>query len=119
MQRIAASEGLEVLKPELGTKPRVYYKNMHFMTKCFVGGSVVAMLNGVEECAAGAAVILKQNGREIGSAVTDTFGEFKIDKLEPDSGRYEVEVTSSAGKLSKAFELGADSVYLGTLTLAA
>jgi Fe-S-cluster-containing dehydrogenase component len=119
MQRIVASEGLEVLKPELGTKPRVYYKNMHFMTKCFVGGSVVAMLNGVEECAVGATVILKQNGREIGSAVTDTFGEFKIDKLEPGSGPYEMEVTSSAGKLSKTFEMGANSVYLGTLTLAA
>ena len=26
MQRIRASEGLEVLKPELGTKPRVYYR---------------------------------------------------------------------------------------------
>jgi Fe-S-cluster-containing dehydrogenase component len=29
MQRIQKDEGLEVLKPELGTKPRVYYKNLH------------------------------------------------------------------------------------------
>jgi len=117
MQRIAASEGLQVLKPELGTKPRVYYKNMHFFTKCFVGGSVVAMIDGVEECAAGAAVVLKMNGQKIASAVTDTFGEFKFDKIEPNSGPYELELTSSAGKLSTVFELGPDSVYLGTLVL--
>ena len=42
MQRIQAEEGLEVLKPELGTKPRVYYKNLHLMTQCFVGGTVVS-----------------------------------------------------------------------------
>ena len=117
MQRIAAEEGLEVLQPELGTKPRVYYKNMHFMTKCFVGGSVVAIVNGVEECALGAAVILKQNDREIGRAVTDTFGEFKIDKLEPNSAQYEVEVTGTAGKLVKTFELSAESIYLGAMIL--
>ncbi len=117
MQRIAAEEGLDVLQPELGTKPRVYYKNMHLMTKCFVGGSVVAILNGVEECAAGAAVVLKQNGREIGSAVTDTFGEFKIDKLEPNSGGYEVSVTGVAGRYAMPFDLGSESRYLGVLAL--
>ena len=26
------------------TKPRIYYKNLHLMTKCFVGGSVVAQI---------------------------------------------------------------------------
>jgi Fe-S-cluster-containing dehydrogenase component len=117
MQRIVASEGLEVLKPELGTKPRVYYKNMHFMTKCFVGGSVVAMLNGVEECAVGATVILKQNGREVGNTVTDTFGEFKLDKLDPNSSGYEISVTATAGRCALTFDLGSESRYLGVLTL--
>ena len=36
MQRIASEEGLEVLQPELGTKPRVYYKNKHLFDSCFV-----------------------------------------------------------------------------------
>lgn len=49
---------------------------------------------------------------------SDIFGEFKIDKLEPSSGAYELEVSGSAGKLAKSFELGADSVYLGVLELA-
>src|SRR3972149_2409737 len=33
MQRRVAADGLEVLKPELGAKPRVYYKNLYRWTK--------------------------------------------------------------------------------------
>lgn len=117
MKKIAATEGLEVLQPELGTKPRVYYKNLYLMTQCFVGGSVAMHVEGVEECAEGAKVILKQNGSEVGQATTDTFGEFKIDKLDPGSGQYVLEISGSGGSLSKTFELGDQSVYLGTLQL--
>ena len=117
MQKIAADEGLEVLQPELGTKPRIYYKNLHLMTQCFVGGSVVATVDGVEECAEGAEVVIKKDGNEVGRAITDTFGEFKIDKLEPISGSYEVEVSGSAGSLSKGFEVEGESIYLGVLGL--
>ena len=45
---------LEVLQPELGTKPRVYYKNLHRHSKCFIGGSVVATIGDVKECVSGA-----------------------------------------------------------------
>jgi NAD-dependent dihydropyrimidine dehydrogenase PreA subunit len=117
MQKRAADEGLEVLQPELGTKPRVYYKNMHFFTKCFVGGSVVATIDGVEECVEGAEVVVMKDGREVGRAQTDTFGEFKVDELEPDSGAYELEVSGAAGSLAQGFELGEDSQYLGVLAL--
>jgi Fe-S-cluster-containing dehydrogenase component len=119
MQKIAADEGLEVLQPELGAKPRVYYKNLHLMTHCFVGGSVAMHVDGVEECAEGADVILKKDGSEIARTTTDTFGEFKIDKLAPKSGSYQVEVAGTAGKVSAEFDLGDDSVYLGVMTLAA
>jgi len=119
MQRIVDAEGLEVLQPELETRPRVYYKNLHLMTGCFVGGSVAAIDSGVEECAEGAQVILKQNGSEVGRATTDTFGEFKIDKLEKNSGQYELEVNSdSSGSVSMKFDLGDESLYLGAMTLA-
>jgi len=120
MQRIKEQEGLEVLQPELGTKPRVYYKNLYLMTRCFVGGSVVANVDGVEECAEGAEVILKQNGSEIARATTDIFGEFKIDKLEKNSGQYQLEVNSGAsGSVSIGFDLGSESRYLGVMKLAA
>ena len=74
MQELVVTEELEVLQPELGTKPRVYYKNMHFFTKCFVGGSVVAMVDGVEECVEGAEVVVKKDSNEVGRTTTDAFG---------------------------------------------
>ena len=118
MQRIAADEGLDVLQPELGTRPRVYYKNLHLINECFVGGSVAAMIDGVDECAEGAEVVLKKDGNEVGRATTDTFGEFKIDRLQPGSGKYELEVKSDAsGSVSAQFELGDESLYLGELNL--
>ncbi len=119
MARIAADEGLEVLQPELGTKPRVYYKNMHYFTRCFVGGTVVHTVAGAEECAAGVEVVLKQGGNEVGRATTDTFGEFRIDRLVPGSGAYQLHAAGSAGSVECAFELGDASVYVGVLTLSA
>ena len=119
MRRIQKDEGLEVLKPELGTKPRIYYKNLHMITKCFVGGTVVHQVKGVEECAAGVDVILEKDGREIGRATTDTFGEFVIDKLEPNSSGYHLKGTGPAGRCSTKFELAEESRYLGVMTLSA
>lgn len=118
MQRLVAEEGLEVLQPELGTRPRVWYKNLHLVDKCFVSGTVVVNVDGVEDCAEGAEVVLKKDGTEVGSATTDIFGEFKIDRLTPQSGDYELEVHSaSSGKASARFSLGGESLYLGVLPL--
>lgn len=118
MQRIRDEENLEVLKPELETHPRVYYKNLHLMTQCFVGGTFVMHAGGVEECAAGVEVVLNKDGREAGRAVTDVFGEFKIDGLEAGSGGYRLEAGSPAGRLVTEFELGCESRYLGVMALA-
>jgi len=118
MQRLADAENLEVLQPELGTKPRVYYKNLHLYNKCFVGGSVVMDVDGVEENAENAEVLLKQNGNEIGRSTTDVFGEFKLDRLVPNSGSYQLEISlSGAGQVRREFTVGAASVYLGTINL--
>jgi len=76
-------------------------------------------VDGIEECAEDAEVILKQNDSEVARTTTDIFGEFKIDKLEKKSGQYELEVNSdSRGSISVEFDLGDESLYLGTMTLA-
>src|SRR5215468_2122376 len=36
MARWAREEGLETIKPELDTKPRIYYRNLWRYTKCFI-----------------------------------------------------------------------------------
>lgn len=108
---------LEVLKPELGTKPRVWYKNLHLMTKCFVGGSVVADVNGVTECVEGAQVELEKDGKVVGRATTDVFGDFKIDGLEPDSGSYSCRVShGDFGNATASVDVG-ESVYIGEVRL--
>jgi Fe-S-cluster-containing dehydrogenase component len=120
MRNIAAIEGLEVLKPEINAKPRVYYKNLHLMTTCFVAGSVAVDVAGVEECAANAVVVLKRDGAEIARTTTDAFGDFKLDKLAPRSGGYQLHISSETGQTVAAqFNMVDDSVNLGLLKLRA
>jgi Fe-S-cluster-containing dehydrogenase component len=116
MARIAREQELEVLRPELGTKPRIYYRNLWRYTKCFIGGSVSAEANGVVDCVEGAAVRLIKDGRVIAECRTDNYGDFKFDRLDENSGRYSVEV--SAGGRTKTLEavLGA-SINLGEIRL--
>jgi Fe-S-cluster-containing dehydrogenase component len=92
MYQLATRENLEVLSPELNTHPRVYYKNLYRFERCFLAGSVAIVLDGVIDCAQGAMVILKKEDRIIAEIQTDVFGDFKFDKLEPNSGTYELEI---------------------------
>ena len=118
MQRRVETEGLEVLQPELGTSPRVYYRNLGRFTECFVGGTVIASVDGREECIEHATATLRKDGQEIGAAQSDAFGEFKIDGLSPDSGDYQVEIAHSQfGNASTTARLGEVSIYLGELRL--
>lgn len=88
MQAIAREEGLAVSRPELGTAPRVYYKNLHRMNRRFVAGSVVKVHGSRRDCLQGCTVTLLRDGVLTGHAVTDWFGDFKIDGLPDESLRY-------------------------------
>ena len=116
MARIAREQQLEVLKPELGTKPRIYYKNLWRYTKAFIGGSVSAEANGVIDCVEGASVRLVKDGNSIAEMTTDNYGDFKFDKLDEGSGRYTVEVSSGGRTRSVDVELG-ESRSLGEIRL--
>ena len=81
------------MKPEAGTKPRVYYRNLWRYSKCFIGGSVATEANGVVDCVEGASVRLLKDGTDgRRRATTDNYGDFKFDKLDENSGRYTIEV---------------------------
>ena len=115
MQRMARDEGLEVMRPELGTRPRVYYRNLWRYTSCFIGGSVSAEHEGIVDCVEGATVRLLKDGALIAEASTDNYGDFKFDRLAENSGSYVVEI-SSAGHGTRTVEatLGT-SIYLGEI----
>jgi Fe-S-cluster-containing dehydrogenase component len=118
MQRIAREEGLQVLHPEYGTRPRVYYKNLDRYFKAFVGGSLAGEIDGVDECVAGARVVLKRGAQTLAETTSDPYGDFKFDGLEEGSGRYQVEIADDRfAPTSVAVELGR-SKYLGTIPLA-
>tara|TARA_B100000315_G_C14586287_1_gene593192 strand:- start:3340 stop:4179 length:840 start_codon:yes stop_codon:yes gene_type:complete len=117
MAKIAEAEGLEVLSPEHGTKPRVYYKNLYRYNKCFIGGSVAAENNGTADCVKDASVKLLKGSDVIAEATTDVFGDFKFDRLDENSGGYKVEITADGfGPKSVDVELG-ESVTLGDIYL--
>lgn len=117
MERMAREEGLEVMRPELGTRPRIYYRNLWRYTKCFIGGSISAETNGMVDCVEGASVRLLRDGRVIAQQTSDNYGDFKFDRLDEDSGVYRVEIEAS-GRAKKTVEtrLGM-SVNLGEIRL--
>lgn len=92
MQQMVKSEDLEPLHPEYKTKPRVYYKNLHRYTSCFIAGSVVVEKEGVLDCAKGAQVALTKGRKRLSSVIADAFGDFKFDGLYPTSEAYQLTV---------------------------
>ena len=112
----AKAEALEVIAPEKGTKPRIWYRNLHRITKDFVAGSVLCTTAGVVDVVEGAKVTVTKAGALIGQAVTDTFGDFRIDGLTADGAEIEILVTSAAGRTKAAVPL-TGSVCLPDLML--
>ena len=119
MQAMVRAEGLAVLQPELGCKPRVYYKNFDRYQKAFVGGALAGSIGGVLECIAGVTVVLTRDNRKIGETVTNTFGDFRFDGLDENSGKYSVEIEApNFGRKVVEFVVES-SLYLGTVDLGA
>jgi Fe-S-cluster-containing dehydrogenase component len=116
MARLAAEEGLEVIRPELGTKPRVYYRNLWRYSKCFIGGSISAEADGVVDCVEAAQVRLLKDGAQVAEMASDNYGDFKFDKLDEGSGKYTVEISANGRSKTVEAELGA-SVNLGEIRL--
>ena len=116
MARMVVEQGLEVMKPEINAKPRVYYKNLWRYTTCFIGGSVSEDKSGIVDCVEGAKVRLVKDGKEIASATTDTYGDFKLDKLTENSGVYTIEISHAGRAKTVEARLG-ESINLGEIRI--
>ena len=117
MSRIASDEGLEVLHPEYGTRPRVYYKNLDRFFKAFVGGTLAGEIGGVTECVADARVTLKRGAQALGETSSDAYGDFRFQGIDEHSGAHRVEIADPRFRQKTLdFDLR-DSVYLGTIAL--
>ena len=114
----ARAEGLRPLSPELGTKPRVYYRHLERIDTLFVAGSVVGAAGSAAECVEGAVVELSRDGRQVAKATTDAFGDFRLDGLAPASGAHELSIAHPAyGGARLAIDLDRTSIVLGDLRL--
>jgi Fe-S-cluster-containing dehydrogenase component len=117
MQRMAREEMLEVMKPDLGTKPRVYYRNLWRYSKCFIGGTISTKMRDSVECVEGAKVQLRKGNQVVAETTSDNYGDFKFDRLEENSGTYSVEISAADGTRKVVeIRLGA-SINLGEIRL--
>jgi Fe-S-cluster-containing dehydrogenase component len=116
MAEKARREGLRVLRPNLGTKPRVWYSALERWETCFIGGSVSANVGGVTECVADAVVSLYVGKEKMSETMSDAFGDFRFDGLSKGSGKYRVDICHASGSAWRECELG-ESVYLGDISL--
>lgn len=119
MANIKTREGLEELQPEAGTRPRVHYKNLRRFTHDFIGGTVINTVNGITDCVAGAVVKLERAGSGVGETVTDAYGEFKIDGLEPNSGMYRLSIELGGEEVRRLDVDLVASVNVGRIELSA
>ena len=115
MKKIQKAENLEVLQPELKTDPRVYYKNLYRYEKCFIAGNVA--LQDTDECADGATVTLYQGAKALEKVETNNYGDFKIDRLERNSGEYSLEIECPGYKTQEVKVELKDSISIGTVLL--
>jgi NAD-dependent dihydropyrimidine dehydrogenase PreA subunit len=109
MAQKAAAEGLEAHRAQLGTRPRVWYKNYYRWAKSFLGGTLA--YKDTDECVEGATVVLSQGGQKLAEVKSNNYGDFVFDGLAP--GAYELAITADGYKpLTKSIEL-TDSLNLG------
>lgn len=117
MQRIVREQQLEVMKAELNTKPRIYYRNMWRYSKCFIGGTISAMAGDVVDCVAGAKVELFKDNRLVADTTSDNYGDFKFDRLDENSGAYTVVISAKDGRKKTIETKLGNSVNVGEIRL--
>ncbi|HET6496183.1 MAG TPA: 4Fe-4S dicluster domain-containing protein, partial [Thermoleophilia bacterium] len=114
MARRVVEDGLERYRDGLGTKPRVYYKNLYRWDKAFVACAVV--FADTDECAEGAQATVALDGVTVGEGATDNFGEVTVDRLEP--GKEYTVTIEAPGYIPATASLKLDkSTNLGTIVL--
>jgi ferredoxin len=118
LQVRATQQGLEVLQPELGTRPRIFYRNLQPTRCCFLGGNVCRVhADGHEENVEGAHIELSFAGEDVRRTETDCFGDFKIDGLRGGGSSYRLRIRHAEFGQVQSEGILHDSANLGPLLL--
>lgn len=117
MRRLAAEHKLETMRPELGTRPRIYYKNLWRYSTCFVGGTLSAETNGTVDCVEGANLRLVKDGQTIAETASDNYGDFRFDRLAVNSGRHVLEIAARGYPRKTVDVTVGESINIGEIRL--
>ena len=112
--KIAASEELEELRPEFGTKPRVLYKNLYRWQKVFVAASVA--YKDSDECSEGARLTASREDTKVGEGLANNYGEVLVDRLEP-GFEYEISIEARGYKPFTTMVKINESINIGLVLL--
>ena len=105
-QKMVEVFDLEVLHPEYGLKPHVYYRNLYRYTKNYAWGAI--LVDG--DCYEGAHCELEKDGEIIATCETNYFGDFKFDGL--DDGEYVIHAEADGKKKDIEFVIAGKSLNL-------
>ncbi len=117
-ERLLRSGEVAPLAPEHESRPRVLYKGIEPVKSEFVSGTLVKRsANDEYECASGFAVQLLDGSDVLGSAVSDVFGDFKIDGIDCSRPMRKLSlVVTAEQRMVQEIEIS-ESVYLGRIEL--
>lgn len=118
MANVATQEGLQVLNPEFGTRPRIWYKNLARINSVFVAGTVEVDTGDRRDCLAGARVTLSSSDSIIAECRTDDFGDFCLDGLVPDGEIHTLMIETATTSSTQEVVLH-KSCYLGRIVVLA
>lgn len=111
-------DGLEELRPELQTKPRVLYRNLARIRSGFIGGNVAGHADdGTLENIEGAHVSLAMGDDATYETSTDAFGDFKIEGLRLAGAEFRLSVRHDPRGRFETRGTLKESAHLGTLEL--
>ncbi|MEC8428552.1 MAG: 4Fe-4S dicluster domain-containing protein [Pseudomonadota bacterium] len=117
MSDIIAREGLNSLVSGTDVTSRVHYKNLSKFVDAFVGGTVEVFKDGISDCLESAKVSVVKQGKTIGHALTDNYGDFKIDHIPENVGEVILCVEhASYGKQEISLNVH-KSIYIGSVVL--
>lgn len=118
MRTRAERDGLRTLRPDLGTRPRVWYAGLARWEADFVGASVATTTADGIDCVVDAEVRLIDDGAVVATLRTDAFGEVKFDGLTADGRILELAVDHHGHTARRVFAF-TESLFLGEIPIAA
>lgn len=116
LEKYVDEHRLQVLRPELGTRPRVFYRHLDKALGHVVAGNVHEVVDGCERNLCGVQVVLKDSGEDEERTVSsDDFGDFRFLGLGAESADIELVVRAPGGDAVIASRRRAGSIDLGSI----